>query len=280
MMPTNSVLEISSATDLDGARPLPPVIIGDQLSTLVILDLCVEDGVKHVIQRSNLGLLEERQLSTAMQERPKDFIKYPLSMIFGDLSATAEGEKRNQSLSVSISSPEMKNDILDQLKSFANQYAKQKSLLYDITLAADELITNAVYNAPYVDFENLTSGPSRTAGGLKIDADKMPRFFAGSDGQRIVIGAQDLFGSLNVDSMMKRIRRCYQSNPRSQISFGIGGAGIGSFMMFDSCTSMYVAVDRGVSTTICCTFPVAMSAKKRSAIPKNIHILDLKPLQP
>ena len=81
-MSTNLVLEISSPTELDGARPLPPVIIGDQLSTLVILDLCVEDGVKHVVQRSNLGLLEERQLSAAMQERPKDFIRYPLSMIF------------------------------------------------------------------------------------------------------------------------------------------------------------------------------------------------------
>lgn len=280
MMSTNLVLEISSPTELDGARPLPPVIIGDQLSTLVILDLCVDDGVRHVVQRSNLGLLEERQLSAAMQERPKDFISFPLSMIFGDLSASAAQEARNQSLNIAISAPEMKSHILDQLKEFASKHAKQKSLQYDITLAADELITNAIYNAPFVDSENLTSGPSRTAGNLKIDPAKMPRFFAGSDGQRIVIGAKDLFGSLNVDSMMKRIRRCYQTNPRNEMSFGIGGAGIGSFMMFDSCTSMYVAVDRGVSTTICCTFPVAMSAKKRSAIPKNIHILDLKPLLP
>lgn len=275
MSPSNLELEIGSPTELDGARPLPPVIIGDQISTLVMLDLCVNDGVKHIVQRSNPGLLEERKLSAAMQQRPRDFIKFPLSMIFGEPSVSEATEAKYKGLDILITFAEMKGAILDQLKKYVEEHAKQKSLLYDLTLAADELITNAIYNAPYVDADNLKSGPARNASAISIDSQKQPRFFAGCDDKRIIIGAQDLFGSLNIDSMMKRIRRCYQNNPRNELSFGVGGAGIGSFMMFDSCSSMYVAVEKGISTTICCTFPIAMSAKKRSAIPKNIHILDL-----
>lgn len=62
MLASNSILGISPLTELDGAHPLHLIVVGDPLSTSVILDLCVEDNVRAVVQRSSLGSSEKRQL--------------------------------------------------------------------------------------------------------------------------------------------------------------------------------------------------------------------------
>jgi hypothetical protein len=84
---------------------------------------------------------------------------------------------------------------------------------------------------------------------------------------------KDQYGTLNIEKLIERIKLCYIHNPKSQINFGPGGSGIGTFMIFDSCTSLYVAVQRGICTTVCCTFATKLSARKRNQIPKNIHLL-------
>ena len=143
----------------------------------------------------------------------------------------------------------------------------------DILLCSDEVITNSIYNAPFVDQHNNFSGPTRDFSKVQIDPDKKARFFIGADPDRVIIGCRDQYGTLNPDKLIDRIKRCYESNPGEVMNFGQGGAGIGSFLIFDSCVSMYIAVDAGQSTTICCAFPLGLSATKRSLVPKNLHVV-------
>lgn len=275
MPPSDQLLEIQTVEDLLSIHPLPPLIVGDHLSSLVLLQLCENEGVRHVVQRSNLKPDLETKVAQFMLERPRDFILSPVSVILEEDVPNLESEKRVTEYYREIDSPHSKSELIDGLKEYAQKFKNPRSVIYDLSIVADELITNAIYNAPFVDDLNSRSGPDRNPDTATIDPNKKPVLFAGSDGVRLVFGVRDLYGMLNTASLIQRIRQCYETNLRDQISYSPGGAGIGSFMIFDSCVGMYVAVDRGRSTTICCSIPINMSANKRSSVPKNIHILTI-----
>jgi hypothetical protein len=275
MNKSEQLLEIKSHDELHSDRLLPPLIVGDQLSSLTILQLCSTKGVRHVVQRSNLMPDSETNVAQYMLEHPSAFIRYPISAILGNPNPSAESEDLMVGFKAKIDSPDAKLEIEELLQQYARQFKNPSSVIYDISIAADELITNALYNAPYVDEQNSKSGPTRNPSNINVDPLKKPEVFAGSDGVRLVIGVRDFYGRLNTAKLIQRIQGCYENNLCDQISYNDGGAGIGSFMVFDSCAGMYIAVDKGRSTTICCSFPVGLSASKRSAIPKNIHLLNL-----
>lgn len=268
-------IEIHSLDDLNKIDQLPKFVVGDQIPHLMVLSICADKGVNHVVQKSNLKSDVEMSLAATMLKSPRTYIEYPLSVIFAAPKPSQKTEVDHADLFIELSEVEEKSTALEDLTEYVLQHANPKSIIHDVKLVADELVTNAIYNAPYVDAANRTSGPDRVAGSVQIDPQKKPQLFAGSDDQRLVVGVKDFYGRLNTNSLIERIRRCYETNPRDQMNFGGGGAGIGSFMIFDSAASMTIAVDPGKSTTICCTFPLGLPARKRNSIPKNIHILTL-----
>jgi hypothetical protein len=248
------------------------IILDDKLSTIKVLSLCIQSSFRHVVQTSNLDCDAEIKVSTDMIQNPESFLLYPLSNIFGAENPSTKTEKELSDISTYISQPKEKTDIIEHLVTYVEKYSNPKSLSDDVRMVADELITNSIYNAPFVDKENSNSGPNRTVA-ITIDQNKKPHVFAGCDSSRLVVGCTDYYGRLNIKKFIERIEWCYKVNPRDVINFGPGGAGIGSYMIFNLSVSFYVAVDPGVSTTVVCAFPLKMSAKKRQLVPKNIHII-------
>lgn len=273
MNDSRQLLEINSHDDLRDVRPLPPVIVGDNLPAVVLLQLCETEGVRHIVQRSNLNPDSETRISILMLDNPHDFLRFPVSYILGVKAPTLRTEESLAEIRVQVETPQQKAEIVKKIVEFAKRFRNPQSLIYDISVVADELISNALYNAPYVDETNARSGPERQPSSISVDPSKKPEVIAGSDGTRLVVGVRDHYGKLNTHKLVERIRKCYENNLRDQISYMAGGAGIGSFMIFETCAGMYVAVEKGRSTIVFCSFPIGMPASKRSSIPKNIHIL-------
>ncbi len=255
------------------------VVLCDQLSSIDVLNLCLDKTVDHVVQKSNVHADNELQLSLKTVTSPECFFKYPISVIKGILDPTPETEKANAEMSVFLNKPSDKDTVLDQLETYIKQYCKRGSIASDIRIVADELISNSLFNAPYTR-NSLNLNIARDYANITIDQNKKPHVFAGYDENRLIIGCTDFYGRLNTAKLMERIKFCYVNNPGEVINFNVGGAGIGSYMIFDACMSYYVAVDPGVSSTVCCTFPLNMSAKQRNDLPKNIHIINITPKQP
>lgn len=249
------------------------IILCDKLTSVQVLTLCLNGNTEHIVQKSNVLIDAELKLSSYSLKSPEVFINYPLSVIIGIENPSAETEKEAAGLSKFLSVPSDKEDVLDDLEAYMNEHCKRSSVIADIRVAADELISNSLYNAPYVNQANSNSNVSRDYSNISIDPQKKPHLFAGHDETRAIIGCKDLYGRLNVSKLIERIKLCYINNPGEMINYKAGGAGIGSFMIFDSCMSFYVAVDPEKSTTLCCTFPLKMSAKERDEVPKNVHII-------
>jgi hypothetical protein len=264
-------LELSDLHSLGPYDKPGDIILIDKAPHISVLSLCSENGVRHVVQKSNIKSTAEIDFSSQMVQTPADFFAHPLSCIFGIPQASTENENILSSLSFSVGSLTEQKNILAQFESFIRKLTPSQALMNDILTVVDEALTNAVFNAPFVN--TSTAAPSRDEMNVPIDPDKKPYLFAGHDGERIIVGCRDSYGSLNVTELLKRIKTCYQNNVGDVINFGEGGAGIGSFMMFESCASMYIGVDAGHSTTICCSFPLKLSATQRGELPKNIHII-------
>lgn len=249
------------------------IILCDKLSSVQVLTLCLNKNAAHIVQKSNVQIDNELKLSSYSLKSPETFIKYPLSIIKGLENPSADTEKNCSELSYFLTEPMDKEKALEELETYISQHCKRSSIIADIRVAADELISNCLYNAPYVNMENSNSNIVRDYSNISIDPAKKPHMFASHDQNRMIIGCKDFYGRLNVNKLIEKIKLCYINNPGQMINYKSGGAGIGSFMIFDSCMSFYVAVDPNKSTTLCCTFPLKMSAKERDEVPKNVHII-------
>lgn len=269
----NSFYELKELSEILTKPDNEKIILCDRLTSVQVLSMCFDKKAEHIVQKSNVQIESELKLSSYTTDSPEMFIKFPLSVIMGVEKPSAETETEKLGLSIFLTEPREKEDVLAQLDTFIAKYCKRQSVISDIRLAADELISNSLFNAPYVNADNSNSNIERDYSKISIDPAKKPHVYAGYDQNRVVIGCTDFYGRLNINKLIERIKLCYVNNPGDMINYEAGGAGIGSYMIFDSCMSYYVAVDPGVATTLCCAFPVNMSAKERNEVPKNVHII-------
>lgn len=269
----NFFFELKELSELLSKPEDEKIILCDRLTSVQVLSMCFDKTAEHVVQKSNLQADAELKLSSYTTDSPEMFIKFPLSVIMGVEKPTAATETEKLGISYFLNEPHEKEMVLEKLEEFIGRFCKRQSIIADIRLAADELITNSLFNAPYVNMENSNSNVERDSSKISIDPLKKPHIFAGHDQNRVIIGCTDFYGRLNITKLIERIKMCYVNNPGEMINYEKGGAGIGSYMIFDSCMSYYVAVDPGVTTTLCCAFPINMSAKERNEVPKNVHII-------
>ncbi len=270
----NSVklLEIADIDSAENDHSTADIVIADHFSPATVLSLYTKRNIKHVIQKSNISSEIEIKAASTMLIAPQQFINFPLSTIFGYENPNQTQENLLAEYSFDMSDVDQKTGYLDLLEEYVQTHCHSKSISIEVRAVADEVITNSVFNAPFVDMDNSFSGPTRDKGKVMIDPLKQPHCFMGRDSQRLIFGCKDYYGRLNVRKIIARIQLCYLNNPGQLINYGPGGAGIGSFIIFDSCVSLYIAVDANKSTTICCAFPLNMSARQRNLVPKNLHI--------
>jgi hypothetical protein len=168
--------EIVSLDELSIDQAPTHAILSDGISRLDVLQICSPSGISHVVQKSNLKLDCETRLTRVMLESPMDFVNFPLSSILSDSAPTWESENNLRHIQIEFDSAAMKESALEQLQEYAKRFSNPPSVVCDMTVAADELITNAIYDAPYVDFGNTHSGPDRNKDLISIDAEKRPVF--------------------------------------------------------------------------------------------------------
>lgn len=252
--------------------------IANDADPTLLLDLALNSGLKHVCQFSNLHLERELNTSASMLVNPAGFLNHPIATILIPTQARGKIEKSLKEFEVKFSKASEKYQMLARLDQYLRKYIRAGSLIDEIKSVADELFTNAVYNAPYSNNEtDDLNGIDRTDSSMEMPNGHQGVIFAGTLNQQIVVGCQDPFGSLKIEKLLNRILKCYQDGVASTMRIdGSGGAGIGSFMVYNTAASYYVGVQPGHSTTVCCSLPINMSGKKRGQIPKNIHIFEIK----
>lgn len=161
-----------------------------------------------------------------------------------------------------------KKGILAETDKILDLYEMSRSLKEGCLQCADELLTNSIFNAPF------SGKVDRSRIDLEVPGER-PVIFDVSIGETdLVISCTDPFGSLEVQSFFTRILNCYKSGVGESINYGAGGAGIGSHMIFEQCSSLIIGVVPKKRTSFYCRFPLKMSSKTRKLLPKNIIVFN------
>ena len=249
------------------------IAISGGMSPEQALKFILKKGVTQFVHVGPDALAVNQELNAAahMLLHHDQFLAHPVASILDPQNVSAVRDKELTFFEEKFAKAGDKGKLVSQISDHLKGIVRSQSLIHEILGVADELITNAIFNAPFVDRTNNSSGIGRKESDVKMSNGKEGRLFLGQDGQRLVIGAHDPYGTLNLLRLFQRILDCYTSGVAQNINMGQGGAGIGSFMVFNACSSYFAAVKGGHLTVVCCILPLTLSGRKRAVLPKNIH---------
>lgn len=249
------------------------VSISEEADVVSSINLALDGDVEHICHLGHPFLSEGVNSAALLLKNSSAISSYPLSTALRPEDAGALTEQALCLYEAKFVESDQKTQLMDDLQAVLLKKNVIPTIASDVLNIADELFTNAVYNAPFVDFENNSVGIQRHGANIRMHPGKEGRLILGADESRIVIGCRDTYGTLNLIKLFTRIKSCYEKGVAANINMSRGGAGIGSYMVFHAAMSYFAVVDQGLQTTICCTLPLKMSGRTRAELPKNLHFV-------
>jgi hypothetical protein len=253
-------IEIAAAENLAvPAESSDAIGLANDLSAEQVIKLMTNSDLCHLVQKNSPRFEAECLSAEKMLRDPAAFFRFPIETVLGP--APVDQVKR---LGLVFNAADRKGKLLAIFGQFVSELKGGRSVWDTALLVTDELYTNASKNA-WPKEAGLFQGPAAYPGTIE--------FFAAAEGQNLIIGCRDSYGSLVVGDVMKRINTCFEKGVADSIRHGNGGAGIGSYMVFDACASYYAGAIPGQCTVVCVILPIGMSRKSAAILPKNVHLI-------
>jgi hypothetical protein len=172
---------------------------------------------------------------------------------------------------VEIRDSRLKQDYIHEVATYAQTLGCNERVVELVETVADELITNAIYNAPRTkEGEPKYQRRSRREP-VELADNEVGHLEFACDGDYIAISQIDPFGALTQDTVVSYLNRCLVKGPE-QISDASGGAGIGLYRVFQSLSKFIINVDPGKRTEVICLLDLRLTMKRFRQSPKSFHI--------
>lgn len=146
---------------------------------------------------------------------------------------------------IATTSSTEKDGIADKARDFARNLGVNDRLATYFASVTDELLTNALYNAPVDEHGKHMFASRDRSQAVELPADKAVQVKLCSDGRKIGVSIADPFGSLTVDSVLDYLAKCFRKED-DQIDTKPGGAGLGLFQAFGSVSHLVINISPGV----------------------------------
>ena len=146
-----------------------------------------------------------------------------------------------------ISGSADKESILRDLDGYAGAIGINQRLATHVVGVADELISNAVYNAPRNELGQPSYAHYSRDVPVALEINQRPEIRYCCDGVRLGISVTDPFGSLAVETILDYMSKCFRAE-QDQIDEKHGGAGLGLYEVFNWVSSFIINIEPGVRT--------------------------------
>lgn len=176
-----------------------------------------------------------------------------------------------RALDLTVTRSKDRHAAFTQVTSFASEAGVGARFLERLEIVADELITNALYNAP-------------------VDAQGRPRFahlsrredfeLGANEGivvrvlvneQRVAISVRDPFGSLGTETVLAYLAKCLRAGS-DQIDEKPGGAGLGLFTCFEALSHFVINLARGRATEMIGLIHLTSSFREFARRSKSLNV--------
>lgn len=172
---------------------------------------------------------------------------------------------------ITLTSSAEKSAAIAAINDFATGIGVPSRLRALIRSAADEFISNAIYNAPVTpDGEPRYARTPRTTPVVLEPHEQVEVRFC-CDGRRFGLSTSDPFGSLVPDILQEYLARAMR-NGEDQISETPGGAGLGFYQILGSLSHFVVNIDPGRRTEVIGLIDVSGSYRTFASGGKSFNI--------
>ncbi|MBQ9817373.1 MAG: hypothetical protein IJM59_07920 [Proteobacteria bacterium] len=174
-------------------------------------------------------------------------------------------------VSYEVSSSLQKDPILNALSEYAANIGINKRIISAVASVADELLMNAIYNAPvYPNGVRPYARRSRTIP-VELTPEETCFFSFASDGTQFVISVRDRFGSLTPEKIRGYLARCFAMG-KDQIEQKQGGAGMGFYFIMENLNKLIVNISPGRGTEFIGIIDISGTYKDYIERYKSFHI--------
>jgi hypothetical protein len=265
----------SSDISLEQGEVSSSIGVGLSQDPQLMFQYVMKPGLRHICQVEGEFFEKELLTSARMIVDPKTYLDSPVSCLLDPCGCSEDLEKSLRGFEFQLQGSSQKDEAIARAREWLEGQTKSGSLISDVMAVIEELIMNAVYNAPFIGPDGKRQEVALDSPEVVNGVGKVATLFAGVQDKELVVGCKDEFGSLNLDRLLSKIEGCFEKGVAASMNMSSGGAGIGSYIILNAGTSYCVAVEPGVRTVVCSRIPLKMSGRKRSEQPKNIHIVKL-----
>jgi PEGA domain len=151
-----------------------------------------------------------------------------------------------------VSTHEERNKALASVAHFAKSFGLRKKYREAIELVLDELLMNALYNAPVDDQGRAVFGEVAPKDRAELRLERPAILQVACDGARFVLSVRDSFGSLRRETLIDYLDRASKSG--GQIETKTSGAGLGLYLVANNVTEFVANILPGTATEIVAVF--------------------------
>jgi len=152
-------------------------------------------------------------------------------------------------MSLRLSDSEDLEPYLHQMRAFVEPTRVPRRIMTSLLDAAEELMTNAVYNAPVSrDGTPRFANRSRTDS-VHLDDREAVELELRVDGRQLGISVADPFGSLPPELVTRYLAKCFRKE-EDQIDAKDGGAGLGLYYAFEKASHLVVNIEPKTRTEL------------------------------
>jgi len=161
--------------------------------------------------------------------------------------------------------------VIERLTAVVRALGGGRRLVDSVALVADELVTNAVYNAPR-DADGQPRYASRSRRDkVTLEPTEYVRLDYGADGRAFGIAVTDNFGGLTPETIRAGIARCLTAE--DQIEQKEGGAGLGIYTALGSVNQLVINVEEGIRTEVIALWDLERRGRGTGAAnPGSLHV--------
>jgi hypothetical protein len=234
------------------------VVLGESIEDDEVVTLLRNERLDHVIGNHD-GHDDGELLITSVKLLSGD--------LFGLEKYLAWGVKVHE---IEVDSYDAKRDALTAVEAKARQVGARRSLVARIAGATDELLMNAIYNAPAAREGGSTSSRMRRATGDGLtDEPALLRFAC--DGRNFAVSVQDNYGELHKRAILDHLMRARNEQGRPKLAER-GGAGLGLYFIMSSATRFIANIAPKQLTEVICLFDLDQSGARAPTCARSIHI--------
>ncbi|MFW5871825.1 MAG: cyclic nucleotide-binding domain-containing protein [bacterium] len=163
-----------------------------------------------------------------------------------------------------ITGSEVRSELIDKMNAHLKRIGVRSSHLAHIDLVAEEMLMNAVYDAPVDKEGNSLYNHVQRSEKVELEPQQQGRFKFGCDGMHVAISVSDPFGRLEKNTVLSYLSTLYRDNSiEMNAQTDKAGAGRGLYLIIRSSDLVIFNVSPGKRTEVISLFNIERNEEQQ-----------------